>query len=86
LVFDMRTTRIERHRVIQGVASGELEGTGVWTFSHANGITTVRYDWNVDTTKRWMNRLAPIARPFFQWNHDVVMTWGQQGLEKLLSQ
>lgn len=84
LVFDMQTTRIERHSLIEGAASGELEGTGVWTFTHANGVTTVRYDWNVDTTRRWMNLLAPVARPLFKWNHDVVMDWGREGLEKLL--
>jgi hypothetical protein len=84
LVFDMRITRIERYAVIEGVASGELDGTGLWTFSNANGVTTVRYDWNIVTTKRWMNFLAPVAKPFFQWNHDVVMEWGRECLEKKL--
>jgi uncharacterized protein YndB with AHSA1/START domain len=84
LVFDMRITRIERYAVIEGVASGELDGTGLWTFSNANGVTTVRYDWNIVTTKRWMNLLAPVAKPFFQWNHDVVMEWGRECLEKKL--
>jgi len=81
LVFDMRTTRIERHSLIEGVATGELDGTGLWTFSYANGVTTVRYDWNILTTKRWMNLLAPVARPFFKWNHDVVMEWGRECLQ-----
>jgi hypothetical protein len=31
-----------------------------------------------------MNYLAPIARPVFKWNHDVVMAWGREGLEKRL--
>jgi uncharacterized protein YndB with AHSA1/START domain len=84
LVFDMRTTRIERYSVIEGVATGELDGNGLWTFSHANGVTTARYDWNIVTTKRWMNLLAPIAKPFFQWNHDVVMEWGRVCLAKKL--
>jgi len=47
-------------------------------------ITTVRYDWKVETTKQWMNLLAPIARPFFNWNHNVVMGWGGEGLAKRL--
>ena len=42
--------------------------------------TEVRYDWQVATTKAWMRLLAPIARPFFDWNHDVIMEWGRQGL------
>jgi hypothetical protein len=31
-----------------------------------------------------MNLLAPIAKPFFSWNHNVVMGWGGEGLAKRL--
>jgi hypothetical protein len=31
-----------------------------------------------------MNLLAPIARPLFKWNHDVVMHWGGEGLARRL--
>ncbi len=70
---------------IEGRARGELEGTGCWTFDEADGITIVRYDWRVATTKAWMNLLAPLARPLFAWNRDVVMAWGQAGLLRLLA-
>ena len=39
-------------------------------------VTAVVYEWNVSTTKPWMNLLAPIARPLFAWNHDWVMRNG----------
>jgi hypothetical protein len=68
-----------------GKASGELEGTGTWAFEEKDGITYVRYDWQVRTTRWWMNLVAPIARPFFEWNHDVVMEWGRKALEKRLA-
>jgi hypothetical protein len=32
-----------------------------------------------------MNLLAPIARPFFRWNHDTIMRWGAEGLAKKLN-
>ena len=38
----------------------------------------------VRTTKRWMNLAAPIARPLFKWNHDIVMQQGGKGLACLL--
>ena len=38
------------------------------------------FEWNVATTKRWMNELAPLARPLFERNNDVVMRWGGEGL------
>jgi hypothetical protein len=84
LVFDMETTHVEPITTIEGRAIGELQGHGLWTLTHENGITTARYDWNVETTKAWMNLLAPIARPFFSWNHDVVMGWGGAGLARKL--
>ena len=84
LIFDMQTMRVEPRSIIEGRAIGELQGTGLWTLTHDHGITTVRYDWKVETTKAWMNLLAPIARPFFSWNHDVVMGWGGEGLAREL--
>jgi uncharacterized protein YndB with AHSA1/START domain len=84
LIFEMETTRVEPISLIEGRAIGELRGFGRWTLSHEAGVTTARYDWQVETTKAWMNLLAPIARPFFSWNHDVVMGWGGEGLAKQL--
>jgi hypothetical protein len=69
---------------IEGEAVGELTGTGRWRLAEREGITEVRYDWNVSTTKAWMNLLAPVARPLFKWNHDVVMNWGAEGLARRL--
>jgi hypothetical protein len=31
-----------------------------------------------------MNLLAPIARPLFAWNHDVIMRQGEEGLSRYL--
>jgi len=90
LVFEMRTTRVERPHLLEGEASGELAGTGRWRFFEqpaAEGsppVTAALYEWNVETTKAWMNLLAPIARPIFQWNHDWVMRNGGTGLAGLL--
>ncbi len=84
LTFDMRLTRVEPHSVIEGEAFGELTGRGLWTFNGAGDTTDVRYDWRVETTKPWMNLLAPLAKPLFKWNHDVVMAWGAEGLDKRL--
>jgi uncharacterized protein YndB with AHSA1/START domain len=84
LVFEMRTTRVEQPVALEGEATGELQGTGRWQLSQDGAITTARYFWNVRTAQAWMNLLAPIARPIFAWNHDVVMRQGGQGLARLL--
>jgi len=84
LSFDMQIVRIEPPSLLEGIALGELQGRGLWQLSNESGETIVRYDWNVETTKRWMNLVAPIARPLFEWNHNVVMSWGAEGLGKRL--
>jgi uncharacterized protein YndB with AHSA1/START domain len=84
LTFEMRSTRLERPHLLEGEASGELAGTGRWRLFEADGATAVLYEWDVSTTRRWMNLLAPIARPIFAWNHDHVMRNGGEGLARLL--
>jgi hypothetical protein len=84
LSFDMKTIRIQPPILLEGIAMGELQGRGLWRLSIEGSETVIRYDWNVETTKRWMNLLSPIARPLFEWNHNVVMSWGAEGLEQRL--
>ncbi len=84
LTIDMTTTELERPYRLAGRAVGELRGEGRWLLQEQDGITTVRYDWQVETTKAWMNLLAPVARPLFRWNHDVVMRQGGEGLRRWL--
>lgn len=85
LTFDSELVCEEKYRRMEGRAFGELEGAGIWTFSTENGATLVRYDWMVKTTKPWMNLLAPVARPLFEWNHDRVMQAGFEGLSERLT-
>jgi uncharacterized protein YndB with AHSA1/START domain len=81
--FDTRITRIERPHLIEAEADGELAGTGRWRF-FGGRETAVTYEWNVRTTRAWMNLVAPVARPAFRWNHNVVMHRGGEGLADLL--
>ncbi len=82
IAFNMRTVRIEPRTVIEGVADGELSGVGRWQVTRVGSGTDVRYDWIVDVSKPWMRTLQPIAKPVFEWNHNIVMEWGRRGLER----
>ena len=84
LGFDVRVTRVRPPSELEAEAAGELEGTGRWTLIPADGGTLVRYNWDIRTTRRWMNLLAPVARPVFRWNHDELMREGGQSLGRLL--
>jgi Polyketide cyclase / dehydrase and lipid transport len=82
--FQVTTTRVERPRLLQADAVGELAGVGRWRLLEEDGATAVLYEWNVATTKQWMNLVAPLGRPVFEWNHDWVMARGGEGIARLL--
>ena len=82
--FEVRTTRVDYPDLMEGRATGELEGVGRWRLYEQGGVTAVLYQWNVATTRPWMNALAPALRPVFEWNHDWVMRQGGEGLARRL--
>lgn len=84
LVFEAHTTRVERPHLMEGEVDGELAGIGRWRLFESDGATAVLYEWNVRTTRAWMNLLAPVGRPFFAWNHNWVMARGGEGIANRL--
>jgi hypothetical protein len=62
LVFVLRSVRVERHRLFEAVASGELEGVGRWRFFRDDGgSTTLFYQWDVGTTDPALDERARAA-------------------------
>lgn len=84
LSFRMKLVEREDNKLMRGIAFGELDGEGTWTFAEESGITTIHYYWNVHTNKKWMNWFSFILKPAFKYNHKVVMRWGAEGLAKKL--
>lgn len=85
LEFDSELVSLEKFSSIEVRAFGQLEGRGRWTFTAIDsGRTRIQYDWQVTTEKKWMNLIAPVAKPFFRWNHDTIMRWGEEGLKRSL--
>lgn len=81
--FRTTTTRVEKPHLLEAEAEGKLAGTGRWRFFEGEA-TAVTYEWDVRTTRAWMNVAAPVARPVFEWNHNVLMRRGGRGLARLL--
>ena len=84
LEFDFEVGRTDPPREMEGRATGALTGSGHWRLFEQAGVTAVLYEWDVRTTKRWMNALGSVARPVFAHNHDLVMRWGGEGLARRL--
>ena len=84
LTFDLLLTERIEHKLLKGIASGELAGEGIWHFREEDGFTFIECHWKVKTTKAWMNALAFILKPAFQFNHKLVMKKGAKYLDKRL--
>jgi hypothetical protein len=85
LSFELEVTKIIEFKKIIGFTTGDLKGKGIWEFfPEDNNSSSLCFYWDVDTTLTWMNTLAPVLKPVFKWNHDVVMKWGQEGLKEKL--
>jgi carbon monoxide dehydrogenase subunit G len=84
LAFEATITRVVPPRELELRAEGELAGTGRWELEQHGEVTSVRYTWDVRTTKPWMNLAAPVARPLFTWNTRGVLLEAGQGLARFL--
>ena len=84
LSFKMTATKIEPMRLLEGEAKGELDGRGIWTLSETPDGTDVRYQWIVTLQKPWQRTMAPLLRPVFAFNHNVVLGWGEEDIKKVL--
>lgn len=84
LSFEMRTIALRAPTVIEGLASGDLDGSGRWRLQAQGDTTRVRYDWTVAVGKPWMQAFAPLLAPVFAWNHNQVMLEGGRGLARHL--
>jgi uncharacterized protein YndB with AHSA1/START domain len=84
LAFEATIARVVPPRELELRAEGELAGTGRWELEQRGEVTSVRYTWDVRTTKAWMNLAAPVARPLFTWNTRGVLLEAGQGLARFL--
>lgn len=84
LVFDLEILRIERLAVLEGRATGDVEGTCTWTFQEHDGATRVRFVLDVRTARWWMRLPVPFAGRIFARNYDAIMRQGSDGIARLL--
>ena len=76
--------RIEGGKLLDGRASGDLEGTCRWTLTRVNGGTELRFEVDVRTGRWWMNLPIPFASRVVQASFETIMRWGCEGLARTL--
>jgi hypothetical protein len=84
LVFDLEMLRIEGGKLLDGRASGDLEGTCRWTLAPVDGGTELRFNVDIRTGRWWMNLPIPFARRIVQASFETIMEWGREGLARTL--
>ena len=85
LTIDVEIVDLERHRLLQGRAGGDMEGTCTWTFDPIGDRTTVRFVMDVRPARWWMNLPLPFAGRVVAANFDAIMRWGEHGLTRVLA-
>jgi hypothetical protein len=84
LTFDLEMLRIESGKLLDGRASGDLEGACRWTLTPVDGGTELHFDVDVRTGRWWMNLPIPFAPKVVQASFMTIMGWGREGLARTL--
>jgi hypothetical protein len=61
-------------------ATGDLAGTGRWTFRQDGPEVQIVYDWRIHATKPLLRRLGWLLKPAFSANHHWAMRKGEESL------
>lgn len=78
--FELETVRYDRPHAAEVAVRGDLVGRMRWVLAPYGSGTYVVFEEEVRTGKVLLNLLTPIGKPFFAWNHRLMMKHGEAGL------
>ena len=81
----LELTDVVAGRTLAATSDGDLRGRGRVTVDPAGDEASVRFEWDVETRRAWMNATAWLLRPVFEAAHAHVMRRGEQGLRAALA-
>jgi polyketide cyclase/dehydrase/lipid transport protein len=61
--------------------SGDLNGTGIWSFEQHGEDVEVTFDWTVSADKAILRWFSPLLKSLFAANHYWTMRRGQESLQ-----
>ena len=80
LRYSLEVLEAQEFRHLLMRSTGDLVGTGRWEFSESADGTRAVYYWDVSTTNRLLNLVAPLAKGLLSRNHTQVMANGYAAL------
>ncbi|MGH2402870.1 MAG: SRPBCC family protein [bacterium] len=83
--FEIEAVREEPPRIAEVRVRGDLNGSMLWRLVPERGGTRLFFEETVTTGKTVLNVLAPLFKPLFAWNHEIMMKHGEEGLRRLLA-
>ncbi len=84
MYFEVEAVRQEPPRIAAVRVRGDLNGQMHWTLEPDGQATRLTFEETVITGKALLTLLAPLLKPLFAWNHEIMMRNGEQGLRRLL--
>jgi hypothetical protein len=81
LRIKFRTTESRYPNGFSMEATGDLEGTGIWTFKQEGSFVNVTYDWTIRANKPIIDKLSFLLKPIFRSNHNWTMKRGEESLQ-----
>jgi hypothetical protein len=81
LRINFRTIKSQYPHGFSMEATGDLEGTGVWTFVQSGQYVDITYDWTIRVNKPLVRRLSLLLKPIFRSNHNWTMKRGEESLK-----
>jgi hypothetical protein len=82
LKWQFRVSHVLRPCGFSLVASGDLVGTGEWSFFQRGDEVEVTYDWHILVDKPLIRHLSFLLKPLFLWNHEWAMKKGETALRR----
>jgi hypothetical protein len=76
LRWTAETVRTDRPAGFEIRATGDFDGSGVWTFVQQGRETYIRFDWRLRAEKPILRALSFALKPLFAWNHRWAMKRG----------
>jgi len=82
----MTTVRAASCCELEGAASGDVSGIGLWLIE-PDGPDALRltYRWDIELDRPWMRLCAPLLRAVFARRHFAVMAAGARGMARQLA-
>jgi hypothetical protein len=84
LHWDLEVVKSDYPRGFAIAATGDFEGTGVWTLEQRGAHVDVTFDWRIDARKPLLRTWSIMLKPLFAANHRWAMRQGEISLRREL--